>query len=222
MASGPPKPRTSKQTAATRVAHASQRAVRAKTATKHSQPDAVALLRGDHKTIRQLLSDLKSAEKPTERQRLLAKVKAELTAHTKIEEEIFYPAFQAAGRAKKDQQLFHEATAEHHAAELILQEVESADDRGPEFAGRAKVLKELVEHHAAEEEADMFPRARKLLDQDELRTLGARMAERKLELLAESSGQGGTLRKIANFVTASLSGPAKPASKARARKTQRG
>ena len=46
----------------------------------------------------------------------------------------------------------------------------------------ADLLKEVVEHHAEEEETDMFPRARKLLPASELRRLGAEMADRKRTL----------------------------------------
>ena len=52
------------------------------------------------------------------------------------------------------------------------------------FSGRAKVLKELVEHHADEEEQEMFPRAKKLLSKDELAALGERLEARKKALLA--------------------------------------
>jgi hypothetical protein len=48
---------------------------------------------------------------------------------------------------------------------------------------RAKVLKELVEHHADEEEKLMFPRARKLLGKPALQDLGAELEARKKELL---------------------------------------
>jgi len=58
----------------------------------------------------------------------------------------------------------------------------------PEFAAKAKVLKDLVEHHAGEEEKEMFPRARKLMDKDELQTLGEQLARRKEELKAAGSG----------------------------------
>jgi len=54
-----------------------------------------------------------------------------------------------------------------------------------QFAAKAKVLKELVEHHAEEEEAEMFPRARKLMDREELVRLGGEMAKAK-----ESFGRG--------------------------------
>jgi hemerythrin superfamily protein len=185
-------------------------------AKKTVHPDAVSLLRTDHKTLRQLLTELQSAEKPAERQRLLVHVKRELTVHTTIEEEIFYPAFRAAARSKQDEQLFHEATAEHHAAELILHEVARADDATGEFPGRAKVLKELVTHHAEEEETDMFPRARELIGAAELRALGQQMAERKRVLLHADAGGGGTLQKMADFVVTSFSSPSRTAPEPRA------
>ena len=50
------------------------------------------------------------------------------------------------------------------------------------FAAKCKVLKELVEHHADEEEKEMFPEARKVLSRPELQELGDRMAMRKKEL----------------------------------------
>src|ERR1051326_1758169 len=149
-------PRTKKKPIAekprTRPSHPSKHSARRTTA--RAQPDAVSLLRADHKKMRELLNELKSAEKPEQRQRLLAEVKPQMEAHTKIEEELLYPAFLATARTAKDQQLFYEANAEHNAAKLMLQEVASADDTSEEFPGRAKVLKEVVEHHAEEEETD--------------------------------------------------------------------
>jgi hemerythrin-like domain-containing protein len=50
------------------------------------------------------------------------------------------------------------------------------------FGAKAKVLKHLVEHHAGEEETEMFPRARKLLDREKLLQLGEEMAQAKASL----------------------------------------
>lgn len=204
---------TSRVRSVRRPQHSVARATDSKTQT---QPDAVSLLRADHKKVRQLLTELKSAEKPAQRQRLLAQVKQELETHTTIEEEIFYPAFRAAAQTAKDQQLLHEATAEHHAANLMLQEVGRADDASQEFPGRAKVLKELVEHHAEEEETDMFPRARELIGAAELRTLGQRMAEHKRILLRHDTGDSSTLQRVAKFVSSTFSSPSDTAPQSRA------
>jgi hemerythrin superfamily protein len=177
---------------------ATKRVRRATSGTRRSAParstgqqDAVALLRADHKELRRLLEELKGAQSSSDRrERLMARVEDALKAHTKIEEEIFYPAFRDAATTKKDRQLFHEAIEEHHAVDMIMPEVASAKGEADVFAARAKVLKELVEHHAEEEETDMFPRARKLFPPSELRRLGAEMAERKRTLRRPTGALG--------------------------------
>jgi hemerythrin-like domain-containing protein len=115
---------------------------------------------------------------------LLGTIEAALKVHTTIEEEIFYPAFREAARRKDDTKLYYEAVEEHHVVDMVLPEMDEGEVGSPEFAAKAKVLKDLVEHHAGEEEKEMFPRARKLMDKDELTTLGAQMTRRKKELKA--------------------------------------
>jgi hypothetical protein len=79
--------------------------------------------------------------------------------------------------------MFFEALEEHRAAgDLVLPDLLRTDVSSDQFGGRAKVLKELVEHHADEEEKEMFPRAKALMDKAQLRELGERMATRKAEL----------------------------------------
>ncbi len=180
---------------AQRVVKAVQRKPPVRKSASGTQPDAVALLRADHKRLRQLLTDLKGAQTPARRQRVFEQVQDEIKAHTTIEEELFYPAFRDAAKTKKDRQMFHEATEEHHAADLVLKETGGAMHEPDVFAARAKVLKELVEHHAEEEETDMFPRARTLLLPSELRRLGEEMAARK-----RTMAQPSTLRAMASFV----------------------
>jgi hemerythrin-like domain-containing protein len=153
-----------------------------KTASRPS--DAIALLKQDHEKVRGLLGNLeKSAMRGgAKAEQLVTQIDTELKIHTTIEEEIFYPAYRDAVRAKDDKQLYYEAKEEHHVVDLVLPEVNESDKGGEEFAAKAKVLKELVEHHADEEEKEMFPKARKVLSRAELQDLGERMAERKKEL----------------------------------------
>jgi len=147
-------------------------------------PDAIALLKADHKKVRSLFADLeKSSMRGGPRaQKLVAQIDKELTIHTTIEEEIFYPAFRDAVRSKDDKKMYFEAKEEHHVVKLVLPEVKEGGMAVEEFAAKCKVLKELVEHHAGEEEKEMFPEARKVLSRPELQELGDRMAARKKEL----------------------------------------
>ena len=149
--------------------------------------NAIQLLKQDHKTVRELLAELESTTKRASKRRaeLVAKLAQEIDVHTRIEEEIFYPAFKEAGDKSDDAKLYFEAKEEHRAAgEMVLPDLLKTAPDSEEFSGRAKVLKELIEHHAREEEREMFPRARELFSAGELRELGERMLERKQALLA--------------------------------------
>jgi hemerythrin superfamily protein len=155
-----------------------------KSTKKPARPDAIALLKEDHKKVKGLLGDLeKSSMRGGPRaQKLVAQIDKELTIHSTIEEEIFYPAFRDAVRSKDDKKMYFEAIEEHHVVKLVLPEVKEGGMAIEEFAAKCKVLKELVEHHADEEEKEMFPEARKALSRPELQELGDRMAARKKQL----------------------------------------
>jgi len=150
--------------------------------------DAITLLKEDHKMVKGLLSQLeKTTERGAERRRkLLGQIATEVKVHTTIEEEIFYPAYRDAVKKKDDRELYQEALEEHHVVDLVLPELKRADPAGEIFGAKAKVLKELIEHHAEEEEKEMFPKARKVLGAAELRDLGNRMESRKRSLSGKS------------------------------------
>lgn len=150
-------------------------------AKKAAAPDAIKLLKEDHEKVRGLLGQFENAT-GARREKLRVQIDRELKVHTQIEEEIFYPAYHEAARKKDDQKLYYEALEEHHVVDLVLPEMKDGENN-EELKAKAKVLKELVEHHADEEEKDMFPRAKKLLSKDELRALGEQMQLRKETLM---------------------------------------
>jgi hemerythrin superfamily protein len=144
--------------------------------------NAITLLKKDHSAVRKLLRELQSATHGQRRTELLQDIEKELQIHTKVEEEIFYPAFKEAALASKSQKLFWEAQEEHHVVDHVLEEIKQVDPESDEFAGKAKVLKDLVESHAEEEEDQMMPQARKVMDLRQLQELGERLQARKEEL----------------------------------------
>ena len=145
--------------------------------------DAIALLKADHRKVEELFEKFEAAGSGS-KQKVAEQICNELKIHTMIEEEIFYPAFARAARTNEQRKLLTEAYEEHRAAErLVLPDLEGSDVGSNVFGGRAKVLKDLVEHHAEEEEREMFPVARRLLDRAKLLELGDRMQARKDELL---------------------------------------
>lgn len=151
--------------------------------------NAIELLKEDHRKVLKMLDEMtETTERAVKtRTELLSKIEAELKMHTTIEEEDFYPAYRNAG-GKPGLKMYHEAVEEHRAVEaLVLPDLLATDPGTVEFSGRAKVLKEMLEHHIEEEESEMFPEAQKLLSKEELTLLGEQMAAKKQTLKAAQS-----------------------------------
>lgn len=162
-------------------------------------PNAIELLTLDHLKLRGLLPELANESiSAAEKKELLATVEKVLKIHSIVEEEIFYPAFKDAAKGKSEaKDMYYEALEEHHVVDMLLPEMKglSADSDG--FKAKAVVLKELVEHHAGEEEREMFLQARDLMDDRQLMDLGTRISERQQELDGQwDSFIAGTLRKV--------------------------
>ncbi|SFQ76741.1 hypothetical protein SAMN05216578_103214 [Halopseudomonas formosensis] len=84
--------------------------------------------------------------------------------------------------------MYHEAKQEHRAVDsLVLPDLLNTDPGSLEFAGRIKVLKELVEHHIEEEEEEMFKDAQELLSAEQLEELGEQMKQKKLKLMKRAA-----------------------------------
>jgi hemerythrin-like domain-containing protein len=162
--------------------------------------DATALLQEDHAEARKLLSALvESTERATHtRESTLAKVAPALWVHMQIEEEIFYPAFARLSKNADDEVAVYEAHAEHQGAKAALAKLERADVATPRFRALAKVVNDLIEHHASEEENEMFPRARELLGEERLMDLGAQLSARKEELMASGEFRRGAAPEMAS------------------------
>jgi hemerythrin-like domain-containing protein len=173
--------------------------------------DAIALLTADHETVRGLLSQMEetTARGSAKRTTLLAKIAKEVRIHAQIEEEIFYPAYKEAAKTQEEEQLFFEAADEHGLVKIVLPALEKMDPATVEFGAKAKVLKDLIEHHAEEEEEEMFPKAKKLLGKARLQELGERLEARKEEL----SGKSGDSRNEARTLGQTERGTPRPKGK---------
>jgi hemerythrin-like domain-containing protein len=146
--------------------------------------DAITMLKTDHDKVKKLLEELDSTTERGVKRRteLFATIKAELTVHEIIEEEIFYPALKAHPKAKD---IVLEGYEEHHVVDLLMGELEALDVSDEAWGAKATVMKENIEHHIEEEEGEMFRQARAVFDKDELTALGEQMAARKETAQAE-------------------------------------
>jgi hemerythrin superfamily protein len=159
---------------------------KSKTASSASRTqDAVALLKADHRTVEKLFSQFEKARDESQKQQIAGQICMELTIHTQIEEEIFYPTSR---EFLDDDEIVNEAVIEHAAAKDLIAEIEAGDPSDEMFDAKVKVLQEQIEHHVEEEEKEYFPQLQKT-DMD-LKAIGERMKMRKQELMAEMGGEG--------------------------------
>jgi hemerythrin superfamily protein len=150
--------------------------------------DAIAMLIADHKKVQKAFKDfekIKDSKSKRGKSDIVRQTCADLTIHTRIEEEIFYPA---ARKAIKDADLMDEATVEHAGAKDLIAQLESMQPGDDLYDARFTVLGESVNHHIKEEQTEMFPKVRKTkLD---LVVLGQQMAQRRAELESHLSRGG--------------------------------
>ena len=149
--------------------------------------DAIAVLKEDHRKVEDLFEQFEKARGDGRKEKLALEICKELTIHTIIEEEIFYPALEG----KADEDLLKESLVEHDAAKVLIAEIEAGEASDDFFDAKVKVLKEEIEHHVEEEEKPkegLFAQAREA-DVD-LEMLGERLAMRKEALRQEIKARG--------------------------------
>ena len=137
---------------------------------------ATDLLKKQHKEVKGLFKKVEKTEDARERKQLMEEITRALEMHTRIEEEIFYPAVRGL-ETKKAEEMVAEAFEEHHVVKLVLQDLPNVDPEDERFEAKMTVLSELVEHHADEEEKEMFKTAQRL-GNEELEDLGEQMEAR--------------------------------------------
>src|SRR3546814_6285038 len=97
-----------------------------------------------------------------------------------IEEEIFYPAVQDTNEDISES--VDEGEQEHHVAKVLMGELGEVEPASDVWVAKMMVLIENIEHHAEEEESEMFPPLRSKRSADELKALAEKMEQRKAEL----------------------------------------
>ena len=146
--------------------------------------DAIDLLKQDHERVEKAFKEFEKMDRQDAEacRRLIEQVCEELTVHTTLEEEIFYPAVR---EAIADEDLMNEAAVEHETAKMLIDQLENMGADDPNYYATFTVLGEYVRHHIKEEQGEMFPAAKKAkLD---LVALGERMRARKEELAGETA-----------------------------------
>jgi hypothetical protein len=152
-------------------------------ATRRSGPDAVALLKADHRKVEGLFKKAEKA-KGGAKEKLVEQICNELIIHTMLEEEIFYPACRS---EDVEEDLMDEAQVEHDGAKVLINDLLDSGADSPMYDAKLTVLSEYIKHHVKEEEQPakgIFSKAKK--KGIDAIALGAEMAARKQELMQQA------------------------------------
>jgi len=151
--------------------------------------DAEALLREDHRKVNGLFRQFESSEGPLRKHELARRICDELIVHSRLEEEIFYPACRAKG---VQDDLLDEAQVEHDTLKFLVSDLAKRAPESSFYDAKVAVLAEYVKHHVKEEEkpeSGIFARAREA--GVDMAGLASRIEERKQQLVAQA--EAGTI-----------------------------
>lgn len=148
--------------------------------------DFFDLLTKEHEQVKDLLEQLKETDESEEdtREQLFKKLKSELIPHLKAEEAAYYPILIDEDQSR-EQAL--EAKEEHHAAELILYELEKLSKKNERWGAKLSVFKEMVEHHIEEEQEELFDVTKEVLDDEAIEGIMKNFKKEKQNSLKQMS-----------------------------------
>jgi hypothetical protein len=150
------------------------------------KPDAITLLKQDHRTVEELFEKFESSNGKSTKAKIAQQICMELTIHQIIEEEIFYPAV----KELIEEEIHDEAYVEHDGSKVLIAEILAGSPEEAFYDAKVKVLSEMIKHHVKEEEQrdGMFAQAK--ANGAELEALGEQLSARKEELVAAFNRSG--------------------------------
>lgn len=136
--------------------------------------NAIDFLCKEHDRVRKMLMDISEGSHFYEtKKKLFHTLSHDLLRHEEMEHKVWYPCF----KEKLDKTVKHLISEENHAEQAIkrFKHLRTEAEWEKEFTK----FKHDVEHHAREEEHNLFPRVEKLLTEKELDEIGKKMYEFK-------------------------------------------
>jgi hemerythrin superfamily protein len=159
--------------------------------------DAVSLLKADHRKVEEIFASFEKSEDDDEKQRLVRQVCTELIIHTKLEEELFYPACR---EKDVEDDMLDEAQVEHDGAKVLIADILRCSPGDDYYDAKVKTLSEYITHHVGEEEqarSGIFAKAQKA--GVDMAGLGQKIQSRKQELMAQGEALSSNPPKPRSF-----------------------
>jgi hemerythrin superfamily protein len=140
--------------------------------------DAINYLRKEHSKFRKLLKEIGKIDNEDRKQRKFATFCLDLLQHEKMEQKVWYPTL----RKDKDMKaVITHLLKEEKSAAQVIKELKKME-LGLLWKLRFYKFSKDVDHHAKEEEKELFPLVRKRLSKPELNLLGTKMRKFKTQL----------------------------------------
>ena len=137
---------------------------------------ALELLKEDHQEAINLIGELETADdemgtdpRDTEN---FNRLNEALKLHTRMEEEIFYPAME---ELEETRDLARAAYKERQMIDHLLAQLSTMSPSEEEFQDTLSELRDAIERHIEEEEGELFPKAEELCGQNRLNEMGRQM-----------------------------------------------
>lgn len=124
------------------------------------------ILHQDHEKVKGLFDQLDALGEINENRRdqLFSALYQELDIHTQAEEKYLYSQLRSENETRE---LIMESFDEHKMVKKLLGDLDTMDKGTVEWTAKLRSLRESVEQHVEMEENELFPLARKALDDDE-------------------------------------------------------
>lgn len=155
--------------------------------TTEKSEDLLQLVHDDNKAVAELFFQFTQAEEDDEKEDLFGQIKAGLTLHAGLVEEMLYPLVPESveDEDKEDaEKLVFEAEAGNYVASIILDELENTEVDDDYFDAKMTILCGIVKEQVKREEKSMFDKLQTAdLDFEEL---GKEFADRKTEMEEEA------------------------------------
>ncbi|MBY0378180.1 MAG: hemerythrin domain-containing protein [Gammaproteobacteria bacterium] len=129
----------------------------------------ITILKADHKEVAALLKKLLKEKVDKSKESVFSQIYEALSLHAKFEEKTFYPAVKKTAKTKD---LVLESYVEHDVIKTLLSDIKKMSPKDELWKAKVTVLQEVIKHHVKEEEEELFPKAKKILDKGQLDSMG--------------------------------------------------
>lgn len=144
--------------------------------------DPFDLLIQDHREIASCLDRMEKTQTDSTAKRtmLFLMLKRKLAKHAMAEEDVVYPILKSQAHDQPPSEHMYE---EHADMKVALFELENMLKNGQDWSQRVRSLRDLIQHHVQQEESEVFPRLRQMMDQDRQSTVSGQISREEAMVL---------------------------------------